>query len=419
MSNNLILNRRIQIVNDIIITTSFPKDIAKLISEYDYYLQGISSALTGHSESVECVAVLPSSSSDCSPWQTGRAERIISGSGDKTIKIWNPIGSLRPLRQLRQLRQPQINISNISDTKCSSQEISYECGITLTGHTDKIWCVAALSDKRIVSGSMDSTIKLWNVETGKCEITFKGHVGSVYCVTIVPGDPSNCCFAERYERIVSGSYDRTLKIWNPNLLNYNISDSKSSEIICHECDNTLMGHTDRVWCVATLPDRRIVSGSGDTTLKIWNLQTGSCDITLSGHISAIYCITVIMPKLYSTTVFADSPYYIVSGSCDTTLKIWNPFHPHRQAQIDNCDATFVGHTSYVYCISSLPDERIVSTSGDKTLKIWNLQTGECDNTFVQPNNLTKRMTNTIYCVTVLSDGRIVSGSYDCTLKIWS
>src|SRR5579863_5330157 len=66
------------------------------------------------------------------------------------------------------------------------------------------------------------------------------------------------------------------------------------------------GHTNVVTCIAVLSDGRIVSGSFDKTIKIWNLQTGLCDMTFEDT-SWILCIAVIMPKQYSINVLSDVP----------------------------------------------------------------------------------------------------------------
>jgi WD40 repeat protein len=210
--------------------------------------------------------------------------------------------------------------------------------------------ITVLSDGRIISGSDDRTLKIWNTQTGKCDITFRGHDDSITCVAVHVSqkqlvDPSmNWALLDR--RIVSGSDDRTLKIWN---------------LQTGKCDITFRGHSDCVSCVAELPDGRIVSGSCNGILKIWNVQTGKCDITFEEHDHWIICIAVLPDGR------------IVCGSNGGILKIWN-------VQTGEYDNTFEGHNASV-CVAVLPDGRIVSGSLDKTIKIWNPQTGKCDITF--------------------------------------
>ena len=74
------------------------------------------------------------------------------------------------------------------------------------GHTDEVASVGFSPDgARIVSGSFDRTIRIWDAKTGKAlSEPFKGHTGSVSSVGFSPDGA----------RIVSGSHDRTLKIWD-------------------------------------------------------------------------------------------------------------------------------------------------------------------------------------------------------------
>ena len=119
---------------------------------------------------------------------------------------------------------------------------------TLEGHTGYVACISVLPDGRIVSGSLDDPIRIWDTETGACLKTLEGHTRYVTCISVFPDG-----------RIVSGSYDNTMRIWN---------------IETGECMQTLKGHTGAVLCISILPDGRIVSGSKDGTMRIWDIDRG-------------------------------------------------------------------------------------------------------------------------------------------------
>ena len=90
---------------------------------------------------------------------------------------------------LKPLRTPNLTVANDP------------CQMTLQGHSSGVMGVA-LQDGVIVSGSDDKTIKIWSVETGECLKTLQGHSESVMGVALQDGV------------IVSGSGDKTIKIWS-------------------------------------------------------------------------------------------------------------------------------------------------------------------------------------------------------------
>ncbi|KAF5386735.1 hypothetical protein D9615_001786 [Tricholomella constricta] len=96
----------------------------------------------------------------------------------------------------------------------------------------------------LISGSLDNTIRLWDIETGKCLRTFFGHIEGVWAV------------ASDKLRLVSGSHDRTIKVWSRD-------EGK--------CTATLVGHQAAVSCLA-LGEDKIVSGSDDANVKIWSFS---------------------------------------------------------------------------------------------------------------------------------------------------
>ena len=135
---------------------------------------------------------------------------------------------------------------------------------TLEGHTDVVRSLACLGEGKLASGSRDSTIKIWNIETGDCERTLEGHSGYVLSLASL-GDG----------RLASGSGDSTIKIWN---------------IETGDCVRTLEGHSGTVWSLAFLGDARLASGSKDKTIRIWNIETGGCVRTLEGHSHWVYSL---------------------------------------------------------------------------------------------------------------------------------
>ncbi|MTJ40872.1 WD40 repeat domain-containing protein, partial [Dolichospermum sp. UHCC 0406] len=76
---------------------------------------------------------------------------------------------------------------------------------TLSGHSSYVRAVAVTADgKRVISGSYDNTVKVWNLETGEEQFTLSGHSDSVHAVAVTADE----------KWVISGSYDNTVKVWN-------------------------------------------------------------------------------------------------------------------------------------------------------------------------------------------------------------
>ena len=126
---------------------------------------------------------------------------------------------------------------------------------TLTGHDARVNSVAFSPDsQRIVSGSSDGTLRLWDAVTGLPVGHPLRSLGGFIIITVA--------FSLDGRRIVSGSDDGTIRLW----------DAETGMPI----GAPLTGHDARVNSVAFSPDgRRIVSGYGDGTLQLWDAETGT------------------------------------------------------------------------------------------------------------------------------------------------
>ncbi|KAF9518210.1 hypothetical protein BS47DRAFT_1338479 [Hydnum rufescens UP504] len=95
----------------------------------------------------------------------------------------------------------------------------------------------------LISGSLDNTLKLWDIESGNTLHTYFGHIEGIWAV------------ASDKLRLVSASHDRTIKA--------NLGARRRL------CTSTLFGHLGAVTCLA-LSDDKIVSGSDDGDVRIWS-----------------------------------------------------------------------------------------------------------------------------------------------------
>jgi F-box and WD-40 domain protein CDC4 len=121
-----------------------------------------------------------------------------------------------------------------------------------------------------ISGSRDTTLRVWDLPSGRCRGILMGHQASVRCLEI-HGDI-----------VVSGSYDTTAKIWR---------------ISSGECLRTLQGHFSQIYAIA-FDGARIATGSLDTSVRIWNPNDGYAATplhSLTQSLEALTNETLIVP----------------------------------------------------------------------------------------------------------------------------
>ncbi|HEY9853934.1 MAG TPA: WD40 repeat domain-containing protein [Leptolyngbyaceae cyanobacterium] len=249
----------------------------------------------------------------------------------------------------------------------------------------------------LISGGVDSTIKIWHVGAKDIIDILEDRKGVVRCVAFSPtgqtfatggddrkinlwnrlkreafsslswGDsvPHSLAFNYNGKLLASGSY-RKIKVWR-------MDDGKESHSPKAKLIHTITAHSHIVSAVAfsfgspTTVNREIegksssqtelteilVSGSRDRTIKVWHLETGKLIRTLTGHTGAIFSVAV-----------SKDGKTIASGSEDKTIKLWH-------LETGELLSTFTGHGEAVNAVVFTPDGRtLASASLDKTIKIW-------------------------------------------------
>lgn len=238
---------------------------------------------------------------------TADGRRIVTGSEDKTGRVWNG----------------------------QTGEMLLE----LKGHDGRVLDVAVTPDgSRIVTGSDDKTVRVWDGKTGDMLLELKGHTGFIRGVAVTPDGA----------RIVTGSDDRTARVWDAHtgaeLLQLKGHDdsvlgvaitSDGTRIITGSGDKTarvwdanggaelrrLKGHTGFIWGVAVTGDgAHIVTGSDDGTARVWNVDTGAV-LRTNRQTGAIRSVAV-----------TPDGSRIVAGSADRTVRVWATRLPRPQVQ---------------------------------------------------------------------------------------
>ena len=299
-----------------------------------------------------------------------------------------------------------VRVWNIENGKCLR---------VLEKHTDLIRALSLTPDgKFCISGSWDKTLRVWNIETGNCLRVLKGHTGKIRALSVF-SDGKYC---------ISGSDDGTLRVWDiktgdeRRTLDVHKAGRINSLVLTPDDKHCITGSSDgiiRVWdiesgscqifpkehsagiCSLSIsPDgKRCVSGSSDKTVRVWKIEAGKCLGVLSGHEETVRSLS-----------FSPDGKLCVSGSDDSTLRVWN-------IGTFECLRVLKGHKGWIRALSlTLFGKRCVSGSGDNTLRVWDIESGECLKKL-------EGYTSRIRSLSLTSDNKqCISGSSDRTLRVW-
>jgi eukaryotic-like serine/threonine-protein kinase len=192
---------------------------------------------------------------------------------------------------------------------------------------------------------------------------------------------ASASFSPDGSRVVTASGDSTVKVW----------DARSGAIVL-----TLKGHSAQVTSASFSPNgSRIITASNDKTAKVWDAKSGALALTLMGHTAPV-----------TSASFSPDGSRVVTGSVDQTAKVWD-------ARSGAETVTLEGHSAHVSSVSFSPDGlRIVTGSWDNTAKVWDAKSGALALTL-------KGHTYHVLSTSFSPDGsRVVTGSRDNTAKVW-
>ena len=238
---------------------------------------------------------------------------------------------------------------------------------------EEVWVIAlSRNGKTVASGGRSGKVRLWDVETEKVVARWTGHTeGTMSLRWSVDG-----------ERVVSGSGDGTTRVW----------DVESGDTVLGPIKT---GH-ERVYAVIYSPDTTKIATGGvrEDALKIWDAKTGN---------------------LLSTIKF-DSPVWslawtsdqkkTIAGSGEGSIRI---FDTATWQQI----AILEGHTFFVSCLSLFQNDRLLASgSVDETARLWNLDTNLPVGPPIQHHDL-------VYSAAISADGKqLVTGCADNNAYVW-
>lgn len=268
----------------------------------------------------------------------------------------------------------------------------------LGGHEGGVWALQ-YHENTLVSGSTDRSVRVWDIEKAKCTQIFQGHTSTVRCLQILlpaeigklpDGSPN---IMPKEPLVITGSRDSTLRVWKlprPGDPEYFQAGPAQDDMSCPYFVRVMGGHTHSVRAIAAHGDT-LVSGSYDCTVRVWKISTGEPIHRLQGHSYKVYSV-----------VLDHKRNRCISGSMDHLVKIWS-------LETGSVLYNLEGHTSLVGLLD-LQADRLVSAAADSTLRIWDPENGQCKATLTAH-------TGAITCFQH-DDHKVISGS-DRTLKMWN
>ena len=384
---------------------------------------GLERTFVGHEDSVRAVSFSPD------------GEFIASGGTDKSIRIWNTLTGA----EVGNLRDPSSGIATLAYRPDGKQLVSGNSSGMLQvwnamsgeqvrawkGHTGSVSCIALSQNGQLVASvGSDNLVNVWDAESGRARNVFRGHTSFVTSVGFVG------------ERIVSGSYDYQLKIWEtkpPRSMRYlrspnnqfnglaispdgkqvagaagsitNVDGVRKGQgsqqelmvwdVSSGQAIHSVRGHNGNgVSCVAFSPDgRRIVTGSYDTTLKVRDAATAEEVYALAGH-----------KQFVLSAAYRPDGRQIASGDENGTIIIWDAdsgealFHLENRAPVKTLTYTRAG-------------DRLVSARGPQ-MNVWDLRARQIQRVVFGHREA-------VTCLAFSEDGKwLATGSEDLSAKIW-
>lgn len=164
-----------------------------------------------------------------------------------------------------------------------------------------------------------------------------------------------------------------------------------------QCVLSLEGHGDKVGAIAVSPDGKFaLSGSGDCTMRLWDISRGECLRVFAGHRDQINALC-----------FTHDGKRAVSGSHDGNVRLWDIVS-------GECLKIFSVYGGEIFAVAISPDDKhMLSGSMDNIMRLWDIETGEELKSFDCGEDAT------VYAVAFSPDGRVaLSGDYEGRLRIW-
>ncbi|KAK3390987.1 WD40-repeat-containing domain protein [Podospora didyma] len=260
----------------------------------------------------------------------------------------------------------------------------------------------------MVSAAMDDSVRVWDLNAGRCIGLLEGHTASVRTLQVEDNF------------LATGSMDATIKLWDLSKAHYDPQGSQfgkddEDDGIAFENPNdqpvdpptdsmsdcplfTLQAHLDEITALHFRGDV-LVSGSADKTLRQWDLEKGRCvqtlDVMWASAQASVLSAGDSTWRQTSRASDASADFVgalqvfdsaLACGTADGMVRLWDL----RSGQVHR---SLVGHTGPVTCLQ-FDDVHLVTGSLDRSIRIWDLRTGSIYDAYAYDHPITSMMFDT-------------------------
>ncbi|KAG8989198.1 U3 small nucleolar RNA-associated protein 13 [Tulasnella sp. 427] len=247
------------------------------------------------------------------------------------------------------------------------EDLSWQCVAICEGHTESVGAIAfsrrsdstSPSLRFMVTGSQDRTIKLWDVQSVPLSSSSSSSSSSTPPVRLKSlstqvaheKDINSLDVSPNDQFLATASQDKTAKIF---AVEYALKPGKGNAKGDLKLVATLQGHKRGVWNVKfSRFDRVVATASGDKSVKLWSLESFACLKTFEGHTNSVLRVD-----------FLNKGLQLATSAADGLVKIWN-------VKDEECTTTLDNHEEKVWALAIPTHEKyIVSAAADSVVTFW-------------------------------------------------